>query len=242
MSKHAKHQASRTNLLAAIRILVNANNKPDIEDTADIEAREGDDGKWSTFSLRVGTPEQVVRVLPSSAASGTWVVLPEGCVNLSSTCTSDARGAFFDPLHSSTWHGFANYTLNTEQNLGWDDSGNYGVDTLSLGMTNATGGPTLLDQAVVGIETTDFYTGVFGLNQQAINLTNLSDPHASSLTSMKTQNLIPSLSWAYTAGAPYRIILCSCMRSPRWLIVCRIQRCAGELDLWWLRSFEVHSK
>ena len=211
MSKHATRQASRPDLLVAIGILVNINKEPDIGDTANVEKREGDDGQWSTFSLRVGTPGQVVRVLPSSAVSGTWVVLPSGCDDLSSNCTSDARGVFFDPTHSSTWNASADYTLNTEQNLGWNDSGSYGVDTLALGITNATGGPTLLSQAVVGIATTDFYLGVFGMNPQPINLTNFSNPHDSSLTSMKNQNLIPSLSWAYTAGAPYRITLPSCM-------------------------------
>ena len=66
-------------------------------------------------------------------------------------------------------------------------------------------------QVVAGLETYDFYTGIFGLGDQPANFThssnthNLSDTiHPSFLETLKASGLIPSLSWAYTAGAPYR--------------------------------------
>ena len=44
-----------------------------------------------------------------------------------------------------------------------------------------------------------------GLNPRPSNFTNFSNPVPSYLSSLKTQGLIPSLSWAYTAGNQYRL-------------------------------------
>ena len=156
-------------------------------------------------------------MLISTAGEATWVVLPQGCppgtpgITSSLTC-SQSRGELFDPSLSKNWTSLGNYSLGLEANLGYNDPGSYGLDTVALGMSNASGGPTLQDQVVAGLVTYDFYTGLFGLGDQPVNLTasqdyrNLSDtvPRPSFLTTMKTQNLIPSLSWAYTAGAIYR--------------------------------------
>ena len=167
--------------------------------------------------MRVGNPEQNVRVLISTAGEATWVVLPQGCppntpgINPSLTC-SQSRGELFDTSQSNTWSVLGNYSLGIEANLGYSDPATWGLDTVALGLSNATGGPTLSNQVVAGLETYDYYTGYFGLGNQPVNLTastdvnNLTDttPHPSFLTTMKSQNLIPSLSWAYTAGAIYR--------------------------------------
>lgn len=40
---------------------------------------EGDDGKWSTFVVRVGTPEQSFRVLPSTVSSETLLPMAGAC-------------------------------------------------------------------------------------------------------------------------------------------------------------------
>ncbi|KAI4248263.1 MAG: hypothetical protein L6R42_009341 [Xanthoria sp. 1 TBL-2021] len=165
---------------------------------------EGDDGEWSTFDLRVGTPEQTVRVLPSTAGSATWLVTPGGCDPPSSTC-SEARAGIFNQNQSSTWKDLGLFTLGLEENLGRNDSGAFGLDTISLGLSNATGGPTLDSQVIAGIETERWYTAVFGLQQQPMNLTDFSQPQQSCLSALRARNLIPSLSWAYTAGARYRM-------------------------------------
>ncbi|CAO1606428.1 hypothetical protein XANCAGTX0491_009927 [Xanthoria calcicola] len=164
---------------------------------------EGDDGQWSTFDLRVGSPEQNVRVLPSTAGSATWVVTPDGCDPPSSTCT-DARGGIFNQNQSSTWKDLGLFTLNLEQNLNHNESGAFGLDTISLGLSNATGGPTLDSQIIAGIETPHWYTAVFGLQQRPMILDEFSQPQQSFLSALRARNLIPSLSWAYTAGARYR--------------------------------------
>ena len=117
-----------------------------------------------------------------------------------------------DTSRSSTWSQLGNYSLGIELNLAYNDVGTYGTDTVALGFSNATGGPALQGQVVAGIETFDFYTGYFGLGSQPNNFTasqdigNLANDTQipSFLTTLKSQNLIPSLSWAYTAGAIYR--------------------------------------
>ncbi|KAL8950015.1 MAG: hypothetical protein Q9222_003924 [Ikaeria aurantiellina] len=164
---------------------------------------DGIDGNWSSFDLRVGTPEQAVRVLPSTAASATWIVRAGGCDPPSLDCTN-ARGGLFNESTSSTWNDLGHFTLALEQNLGHNESGAFGLDTLSIGLSNATGGPTLNSQIIAGIETQHWYTGMFGLQQQPMNLSDFDHPQQSFLSSLRSQNLIPSLSWAYTAGAHYR--------------------------------------
>lgn len=145
-----------------------------------------------------------MRVLPSTAGSSTWVVFPGGCEDPSSNCT-DARGAVFDETASTSWNGLGLFDLGLLQNFaGYNQSGAYGLDTLSLGISNATGGPSLESQIIAGIQTSRFYVGMFGLQSQPMNLSDFTQPHQTFLSSLKSQNLTSSLSWAYTAGAKYR--------------------------------------
>ena len=44
-----------------------------------------------------------------------------------------------------------------------------------------------------------------GLNPRPSNFSNFSDPVPSYLSALKDQSMIPSLSWAYTAGNQYRL-------------------------------------
>jgi len=173
---------------------------------ADNRFRDGDDGSWSSFALRVGNPEQTSRVLPSTAGQATWVVISQGCGQPGTSAflnCNESRGGLFDPKESKSWQSLGNYSLGLEHNLGYDETATYGLDTVALGFTNATGGAGLGSQVVSGLATDDYYTGMFGLGQQPTNFTDLHNPHPSFLTSLKNASLIPSLSWAYTAGAPY---------------------------------------
>ncbi|KAM0796924.1 aspartic peptidase domain-containing protein, partial [Usnea florida] len=171
---------------------------------------DGDDGSWSSFALRVGSSEQVVRVLPSTAGQETWVVSPQGCppgrngTSPSSPC-SQSRGGLFDSTQSSSWQTMGNYTLDLELNLGYNDTAVYGFDTVALGFANSIGGPTINSQVISALETDDYYLGVFGLGNQGTNISNFTDPQPTFLTAMRNKSLIPSLSWAYTAGAPYHL-------------------------------------
>ena len=142
-------------------------------------------------------------MLPSTAGHATWAVLADACPSSSSTCP-DLRGGVINVNESTSWHEFGIYSLALEQNLGYEENGDYGLDSIALGLSGDTGHPILDSQVVVGIETEKYYTGLFGLTNQPTGLSNFTVSNPSFLTDLKTQNLIPSLSWAYTAGARYR--------------------------------------
>jgi hypothetical protein len=86
------------------------------------------------------------------------------------------------------------------QNFNISENGFYGRDAIGLG---GRGGPTLDDQIVGGIATEKHYLGMFGVNSQSTDF-NLNGEQPSYIASLKNQNIIPSLSFGYTAGAQYR--------------------------------------
>lgn len=173
---------------------------------------EGNDGPWSTFDLRVGTPEQPIRVLVSTASPETLVVVPGGCstsvfATAPPNCAA-SRGNLFNNESSSTWHDIGLYGINgagvgLEANLGYYQAAQFGLENLGIGLT----GPSLGNQTVAGIATpSPFYLGIFGLNSQPLNYSTLGNYSAPSfITTLKDQKKIPSLSWSYTAGAQYRL-------------------------------------
>lgn len=165
--------------------------------------RDGPDGPWSTFTLRVGTPAQDVRVLISTASQSTWVVLPQGCDSSDTSC-QDERGATYDYNSSSTWLKQGTFELFNEKNLGLYGNGLWGNDTLGLGI-QGSGGPTLNNQVIAGIVTNNFYIGMFGANPKSTNYTGIDGYQQDSyITSLKKQDFIPSITYGYTAGAEYR--------------------------------------
>lgn len=105
---------------------------------------------------------------------------------------------------SSTWEPNGFWQLGNERNLGIYANGLYGNDTLGLGI-QGSGGPTLSNQVLATIRTEAFYLGMFGVNPKRTNYTGVAEEgQASYMTCLQEQNLIPSLSFGYTAGAPYR--------------------------------------
>ena len=60
---------------------------------------DGNDGAWSSFVIRVGTPPQSFRVLPSTNGAETWVPIPDMCNRGISWC-GNARGVM--PFNSGT--------------------------------------------------------------------------------------------------------------------------------------------
>jgi hypothetical protein len=166
--------------------------------------REGDDGPWSTFQLRVGTPPQVVRVMASTASPVTWVILEDACPGGDTTSCAAARGLVFNPNASTTWQNQGLFNLAVESNLNYTGNGQYGLDTIGLGLTSAQG-ISLDGQVVAGIVDQDFQYGILGLNNQPTNFSNFNNPIPSYFQSMKDKNLIPSLTWSYTAGNQYSL-------------------------------------
>jgi hypothetical protein len=94
--------------------------------------REGVDGNWSTFEIRVGTPANVFRVLPVTSWQETWVVWGSaaGHCNVSAGVSPDcgeARGGLFDNNTSSTWENGQEQFLGLNEALGYDGEGQYGM-------------------------------------------------------------------------------------------------------------------
>ena len=169
---------------------------------------DGNDGPWSSFYVEIGSPAQDVKVLISTAGFQTWAVLPQGCIASDPPACATLRGGQFVPSQSSTWN-YSNasmngtFTLGLETNLGYSGNGDYGYDTVVLGYQGSNG-PSLPQQTIAGIATKEFYLGVFGLNPRSTNFSTLDDPIPSYMATLKNRSIIPSLSWAYTAGNQYR--------------------------------------
>lgn len=177
------------------------------------QAWDGNDGRWSTFIVRVGTPEQNFRILPGTSGQETLLPVPEGCTDSDPSNCGSLRGAYpfngkdssgFQVNASSTWKNIGIYTLVTEDDLGMNDNGLYGFDTVGLGLQNS-GGITLQSQVIAGIATKNFYLGIFGLGPKPSNFSDFDYPQPTFMRTLKDQNKIPSLSFGYTAGAAYRI-------------------------------------
>ncbi|KAF2202524.1 acid protease [Delitschia confertaspora ATCC 74209] len=175
---------------------------------------DGIDGQWSVFPLSVGEPAQWVRTIVSTASQQTWVVIDMACEknqtdenNVTSLVRDDScwnnRGHTFNPSASTTWHNRGFYLLWTEQVMGLDGNGKYGFDTVGIGYLGERG-PTLKNTTVGALITPNFWLGHFGLNPKPTNFSAFEDPSPSYMTQLFQQNMIPSLSFGYTAGARYR--------------------------------------
>ena len=169
---------------------------------------DGNDGPWSSFTLQIGTPAQDVKVFISTAGYQTLAVVPEGCTPADPPDCDSLRGGDFIPSQSSTWRQNnktvnGTFTLALEKNLGYTGNGEYGYDTVGLGW-QGSGGPSLDQQIVGGIATKEFYLGMFGLNPRPTNFSTFDNPVPSYMANLKQENLVPSLSWSYTAGNQYR--------------------------------------
>ena len=92
----------------------------------------------------------------------------QGCEQSSPTC-SDARGGLVNVNASTSRSDLGIYDLDLEHNFGYNESGEYSLDTVALGLTNDTGGPSLASQVVVGMETNRYRLRMFGLNNQPQN-------------------------------------------------------------------------
>lgn len=172
---------------------------------------EGNDGPWSTFDLRVGTPPQLVRVLPSSSGSEVWVVHPQGCNNKSVADCSERRGGLFQWNSSTTFDDLSEpdqkpyFELNfdAEEALGYNGSALVGVDTVALGGEGDTI-PALESQVAAVFAVTFPFMGQLGLKARNATIVNENDQHESILGALKSNGEVKSHYWAYTAGAPYR--------------------------------------
>lgn len=96
------------------------------------------------------------------------------------------------------------FSLAIEINLGIDANALYGNDTVALGLPGDAP-PSLPGQNLGGIASKDLFMVVFGLNPAATNFSTFNNPVPSYMSNLKSQGLIPSLSYGYTAGYQYRV-------------------------------------
>ena len=147
-------------------------------------------------------------MLVSTQVSPTWVVEPGGCTIDSPNNCTDARGGAYDSTKSSTWNVNAVYELAAETNLGNPYSsssqmGDFGYETIGVPGQSGVANVSLDHQVIAGIKTNTYYLGNLGLSSQNISFTSSGDTSSSFLGSLRNENLIPSLSFGYTAGAAY---------------------------------------
>ncbi|KAK6347878.1 hypothetical protein TWF718_005698 [Orbilia javanica] len=170
---------------------------------------DGNDGPWSTFAVRVGTPSQVVRMLPGTGSDQQMVVIPEGCMAPRDTSTCPNLRVTFQRNESTTWENNTLYSptsiyeLGVEKRLGYTGNAIFGYDNMVLGWLG-NDGPNATNQSIAGIATKDFFLGVLGLNPRPTNFSTFNNPVPSLLQNLRHTQKIPSLSWSYTAGNQYR--------------------------------------
>ena len=148
----------------------------------------------------MGTPAQFLRVLVSTSSQGTVVVLPKGCVSGDTICPP-ARGELFNNSRSNSWS-----EIEPSIYLFQDPSVTalLGNDTLTLGVAGDVRG-SLTNQVIFGIEDDrKYYLGMLGLSQVSTSLSRGEKGQPSFITSLRDQNIIPSLSFGYTAGTQHR--------------------------------------
>lgn len=165
----------------------------------------GIDGNWSTFKIRVGTPEQDFQVLPSFFTSTAMIPVSDGCDNVidgTSSCNVASRSPGFQVNESSTWHEIGLYGVDLRTEINYTVDGLYGLDHVGLGEQN-DGGPTLSDQLVALYADVNFRTGFLGMSPKMTNLSGFDNLQKSYITALKDEGTIPSASFGYTAGAWY---------------------------------------
>jgi hypothetical protein len=170
------------------------------------EGWDGIDGQWNTYALRVGTPPQVVKGLISTTSQQTWVIHPQGCSvdlpGLPQSLCSASRGGIYNSNQSSTYVNNGVFSLYLEKNLNYSGNAQFGYDTVGLGF-NGEGGPTL-DHQIIGAEAVKFFwMGHFGIHPKTTNFTDFGQNVPSYMSTLKSQKMIPSVSWGYTQGASY---------------------------------------
>ncbi|KAL9612515.1 MAG: hypothetical protein Q9167_002900 [Letrouitia subvulpina] len=102
---------------------------------------------------------------------------------------------------SSTWAQLGSYSLSDANRLGVSEKVPYGMDSITIG-PNPSNGLFLDNRTVVaGIRTEPLYIGLLGL--KPLNNSRFDQAAPSIMQLLYSKNLIPSLSFGYTAGAKY---------------------------------------
>ncbi|KAF1950650.1 acid protease [Byssothecium circinans] len=164
----------------------------------------GIDGSWNTITLRSGSPDQINRVIVSTASQQTWLIDNSACMEkgTENSACFDGRGRTFNKNASTSWRDNGFFQLWTEKNLGLGGNGFYGWETIGLGGKGEETA-TLKNTTVGTIISPNFWLGHLGINPKPTNFSAFTDPSPSYTTLLFEQKQIPSLSFGYTAGNKY---------------------------------------
>jgi hypothetical protein len=174
----------------------------------------GNDGHWSAFLVRVGSPAQNFRVLPSSKSSEIYIPIVDGCERDNITSCGPLRGAYdfngressgFLVNSSSTWNEIGLYEVDARPDLDFTANALYGLDNLGLMLQNS-GGPTLPNQVIAAMANPAIWVGMVGLGQKPANFSEFDNPQEGLISTLKKKGMIPSMSYGYTAGAWYSML------------------------------------
>ncbi|KAL6704358.1 hypothetical protein ACN47E_008314 [Coniothyrium glycines] len=173
---------------------------------------DGNDGRWSSFVVRAGTPEQSFRIFPSTVTSEVFLPMAGACKDGAPDNCSFNRGAEyyngrpnggFQSTTSSTWHEIGIFGTSLREELGYNASALYGLDNLGLMIANS-GGPTLPSQVLGAVVNPRLWVGRLGMDVKPSNFSGFENPQRSLIPTLKDEGIIPSLSYGYTAGAYYK--------------------------------------
>lgn len=211
---------------------------------------DGNDGNWSTFDLKVGSPNQEFRVLVSTSGEISWLPSAAGCVATSESgplppncpdlrgVDSSAAGAsltgYNDTISTSKSPvGTDQIPLNADLTFDEAFGSEYNIsatilqDNFQLASGLGSGVQPIQHEAVFAEVTPfDLFTGSLGLGVG--NVTNQIKSTPTFLESLVQAGTIPSRSWGYTAGASYSMLLCARHQLISTPLMGRLRR------QWWL--------
>lgn len=167
--------------------------------------------------MQIGNPPQNVRVLPSTTWPWTAVPAIGGCppygpTGCSDTTRSNTRGGIFDSSKSLTYTPQSRFSLYSEEYLGYNIEGDLGFDDVMLGL-QGSGAPQASHSLMAGMQNWNLiWVGILGLNSRPVKFTDTNSPQPSLIQLLNDTGKIPSVSWGYTAGAPYRKLCISILK------------------------------
>jgi hypothetical protein len=173
---------------------------------------DGNDGSWSTFKISVGNPGQDFRVLPSTKAGVTQVIVPDGCRDTDPANCPQLRGIEvfnsaqspgFQISVSNSWSLIGQYGVDLEDALNYTAGAVFGFDKVALGVAADSRALSLDRQVVAGVAEPDYFMGLLPLGHTDSTFASLGESIDSFLHQLRNATKIPSLSYAYTAGAKY---------------------------------------
>ncbi|KAF2432156.1 acid protease [Tothia fuscella] len=175
---------------------------------------DGNDGPWSSFALSIGSPEQTIRVLASTSLPEIFVISSEGPTSIGECPTNtttgllfngsydcyNSRGGLFNLTASTTYHPEQAYNVGDYPAFGYRNiTAPSGSDALTLSSSSDT---TIILQRMGLAQLSDLNSSWLGL--LGLDSGQMKNSRPSLIQNLKLANVIPSMSFGYTAGSVNR--------------------------------------